>query len=134
MERLIHPDRRSGDSPNAKSGLPRLKPYQYQDWQRFTCHLLGLWKSRHMLQTGSLAMRNKSQEEFMSPVSDELLCQRYPLIFADRNRPMEDCCMGQGFECDDGWFDILDVLCERIQFLTDHDGAPQVVAQQGKFG
>lgn len=44
--------------------------------------------------------------------------------------------MSRGFECDDGWFDIIDVLCERIQFLIDHNDRPQVVAQQvkEKFG
>lgn len=73
----------------------------------------------------------------MSPALDELLCQRYPLILADRNRLAEDSCMGRGFECGDGWFDILDVLCERIQFLIDHqDDIPQVAATQikEKFG
>lgn len=69
----------------------------------------------------------------MSPALDELLCQRYPLIFPDRNRPPEEYCMGRGFECNDGWFDILDVLCERIQCLIDHqDDIPQVVATQVK--
>lgn len=72
----------------------------------------------------------------MSPELDEILCWRYPLIFADRNRPIEESCMRWGFECDDGWFDILDVLCECMQSLTDCDGATQVVATQvkEKFG
>lgn len=68
----------------------------------------------------------------MSPELDELLCQRYPLIFSDRHRSIEESCMGRGFECDDGWFDIIDVLCERIQFLIDHNNIPQVVARQVK--
>ena len=66
----------------------------------------------------------------MSPELDELLCVRYPLIFADRNRP--DSSMGRGFECGDGWFDIIDVLCESMQYLIDGDSAPQVVAMQVK--
>lgn len=67
---------------------------------------------------------------------DALLCERYPLIFADRNRPMTETCMCWGFDCGDGWFDLIDTLCERLQFWTDHNKAPQVVAVQvkEKFG
>ena len=67
---------------------------------------------------------------------DELLCQRYPLIFADRRRSIKESCMGWGFSCGDGWFDLIDTLCERLQFWTDRNKAPQVVAQQvkEKFG
>ncbi len=56
----------------------------------------------------------------------ESLCLRYPLIFAGR----------PGIACGDGWFDLLDVLCERLQDWTDHNGAPQIVAHQvkEKFG
>ena len=55
----------------------------------------------------------------------ESLCLRYPLIFAER----------PGIACGDGWFDLLDVLCERLQYWTDR-GAPQVAALQvkEKFG
>ena len=54
------------------------------------------------------------------------LHQRYPLIFAER----------PGIACGDGWFDLLDVLCERLQDWTDRNGAPQVAAHQvkEKFG
>ncbi len=67
---------------------------------------------------------------------DDLLCQRYPRIFADRNLPMTHTCMCWGFSCGDGWFDLIDALCERLQFATDHNHAPQVVAAQvkEKFG
>ena len=59
---------------------------------------------------------------------DNLLCQRYPLIFADRSRSIKESCMGWGFSCGDGWFDLIDSLCERLQFWTDHNHAPQIVA------
>lgn len=67
---------------------------------------------------------------------DQLLCQRYPLIFAERNLDMKETCMYWGFSCGDGWFDLIDALCERLQLWTDNNGAPQVVAQQvkQKFG
>ena len=63
---------------------------------------------------------------------DALLCSRYPLIFAGRNLPMEESAMYWGFACGDGWFDLVDTLCERLQFWTDHNKAPQVVAVQVK--
>ncbi len=67
---------------------------------------------------------------------DELLCTRYPLIFAERNRPITESCMGFGFSCGDGWFTLIDTLCARLQFETDRNGAPQIVASQvkEKFG
>lgn len=67
---------------------------------------------------------------------DKLLCQRYPLIFAERNLPMTQTCMRWSISCGDGWFDLIDRLCERLQFWTDHYKAPQVVALQvkEKFG
>ena len=41
-----------------------------------------------------------------------------------------------GIACGDGWFDMIDELCHDLQHLTDHEGAPQLVAMQvkGKFG
>lgn len=59
---------------------------------------------------------------------DDLLCQRYPLIFADRHRPVTESCMALGFMCGDGWFGLLDDLCRDLQSATDDDNAPQVVA------
>lgn len=72
----------------------------------------------------------------MSPELDALLCQRYPKIFAERHQSARDSCMGRGFECADGWFSLIDTLCEHLQFDTDHNQEPQVVATQvkEKFG
>ena len=46
---------------------------------------------------------------------DEKLCENYPLIFRDRNGDMSKTCMVWGFECRDGWFNILDAMCLNIQ-------------------
>ena len=43
---------------------------------------------------------------------DEALCAKYPLIFRDRNAPMTQTAMCWGFSCGDGWYTIIDVLCE----------------------
>lgn len=67
---------------------------------------------------------------------DELLCKKYPKIFADRNKPMTETAMCWGFECGDGWFDLIDNLCSSIQNHIDYNHAPQIVAEQvkEKFG
>lgn len=63
---------------------------------------------------------------------DKLLCDRYPKIFDLRGSSVERCAMGWGFECGDGWFDLLDELCTQIQKRVDQQGIKQVVAHQVK--
>jgi hypothetical protein len=86
---------------------------------------------------------------------DRKLCERYPKIFADRHGDMKTTAMCWGFECGDGWFNIIDKLCWNIQDYIDcsneqrerllnhnpynvsvHEEIPQVVATQvkEKFG
>lgn len=80
---------------------------------------------------------------------DDLLVQKYPKIFRDRNKSMQETCMCWGFTHGDGWFEILDAACANIQShvdwkrrqhseLTDEefDEQHQVVAAQvkEKFG
>ena len=45
---------------------------------------------------------------------DEALCARYPLIFRDRNANMQHTAMCWGFDCGDGWYNIIDVLCGKL--------------------
>ena len=66
---------------------------------------------------------------------------RSPKIFADRNSPMTETCMCWGFDCGDGWFGIIDLLCGEIQNHIDwknrdKEVVHQVVAEQvkEKFG
>jgi hypothetical protein len=42
---------------------------------------------------------------------DELLCKKYPEIFKDRYAPMNQTAMCWGFDCGDGWYNIIDTLC-----------------------
>jgi len=55
----------------------------------------------------------------MNPEKDNLLCGRYPKIFANRYGDMRTTAMCWGFECGDGWFDLLDSLCGTIQNHID---------------
>lgn len=51
---------------------------------------------------------------------DEKLCEKYPLIFRDRNGDMSKTCMVWGMCCGDGWYNILDAMCANIQGHIDH--------------
>lgn len=67
---------------------------------------------------------------------DDALCAKYPKIFADRHKSMQETCMCWGFECGDGWYDLIDNLCSLIQNYVDWSKCEQVVAEQvkEKFG
>ncbi|NVH73679.1 hypothetical protein FSB08_14155 [Paraburkholderia sp. JPY432] len=80
----------------------------------------------------------------MSPELGARLRANYPLIFtaesiSDPGYPdlpaMPSAFASWGFECGDGWFDLIDALCATLQNATAN-GAPQVVATQvkEKFG
>ena len=72
---------------------------------------------------------------------DKKLCEKYPKIFAERNGDMRTTAMCWGFEHSDGWYNIIDLLCNNIQRYLDwknktEEVVPQVVAEQvkEKFG
>lgn len=72
---------------------------------------------------------------------DQLLCERYPKIFANRFKPMTETAMCWGFECGEGWFNILDNACRNIQSHIDwqnkkEEKVSQLIADQikEKFG
>lgn len=46
---------------------------------------------------------------------DKKLCEKYPKIFKDRYADMRTTAMCWGFECGDGWYNIIDRLCSNIQ-------------------
>ena len=50
---------------------------------------------------------------------DKLLCERYPKMMINRNKSMMETTMCWGFECGDGWYNILNLLMSNIQHYTD---------------
>jgi hypothetical protein len=50
---------------------------------------------------------------------DQLLCEKYPKMMVNRDKSMMETCMCWGFECGDGWFNILDQLMGNIQHHID---------------
>ncbi len=77
----------------------------------------------------------------MSPELDALLCEKYPKMMVNRNLPMTETAMCWGFDCGDGWFEILNQLMGNIQHHIDwrnkkEEVVPQVTLDQvkEKFG
>ena len=50
---------------------------------------------------------------------DEQLVKKYPLIFKNRYGDVKETLMCWGFECGDGWYQVLDSLCANIQHHID---------------
>jgi hypothetical protein len=44
------------------------------------------------------------------------LFAKYPSIFREIGGKPEETCMAFGIECGDGWHDLIDALCEQIDF------------------
>ena len=72
---------------------------------------------------------------------DTYLCTTFPKMFVNRYKPMTETTMCWGFECGDGWFNIINQLCANIQHHIDwknrkEEVVPQVTVDQvkEKFG
>jgi len=55
----------------------------------------------------------------MTEERDKALCAKYPKIFRNRRGDPRQTLMCFGFEHDDGWYDIIDTLCNTIQHHLD---------------
>ena len=64
------------------------------------------------------------------------LFEKYPKIFRQKDLPSTETCMCLGITCGDGWYDIIDLLCFRIQNYVDSCNRKQIEAVQvkSKFG
>lgn len=72
---------------------------------------------------------------------DKLLCEKYPKMMVNRHKDMMETCMCWGFDCGDGWYNILNQLMGNIQHHIDWKNrngevVPQVTLDQvkEKFG
>ena len=50
---------------------------------------------------------------------DALLCEKYPKMLVNCNKPMTETAMCWGFDCGDGWYNILNQLMGNIQHHID---------------
>jgi hypothetical protein len=48
---------------------------------------------------------------------DEKLVNAHPLLYRDRSKSMMETCMYWGFECGDGWFDLIWDLSQKLERL-----------------
>lgn len=71
----------------------------------------------------------------------EKLCEKYPKIFADRNKSPMESCLAFGIETGPGWYNIIDQLCHNIQWHIDgtakaREGAVayNIMRQQASIG
>lgn len=55
----------------------------------------------------------------MSPELEQKLIEKYPVLFRDVNEPVTKSCMAFGCEFSDGWYKLLDELCEYITRLSN---------------
>lgn len=64
------------------------------------------------------------------------LVKKYPKIFSEYRGDPQKTCMAFGMECGDGWYWLIDSLCESMQGYINANKKPQVVAAQvkEKFG
>lgn len=74
----------------------------------------------------------------MSPELTKQLYDKFPDLFKEKDLPPEQSNMCWGFECSDGWYNIIFTLCSLIQIHQKSqtpDYKPVVVQQvKEKFG
>lgn len=77
----------------------------------------------------------------MNKENTERLLNDFPLLYSDKDAPLIKSLMAFGFECGDGWFDLIYDLSKKIenkniQFFADGDEEHLVKAVQikEKFG
>ena len=52
----------------------------------------------------------------MSPELQNKLYSKYPKIFVDKDKSMQESCMCWGIETPDSWYDIIDTLCHALTY------------------
>jgi hypothetical protein len=57
----------------------------------------------------------------MTEQEDRYLVLKYPKLFVNRYKSPMETCLSFGFECDSGWFWLIDNLCDSIQSYTDNN-------------
>ena len=62
----------------------------------------------------------------------EELFKKYPKIFVQKDLSIKETCMCWGFDCGDGWYWLIDRLCESMQNYIDANDKEQVEATQVK--
>jgi len=48
---------------------------------------------------------------------DNFMCQKFPVLFAQRNQSPTETCMYWGFDIGRGWYPLLHEMCEKIMVI-----------------
>jgi len=57
----------------------------------------------------------------VKPELTERLYKEFPLLYADKTASIKESLMAFGFECQDGWFDIIYELSQQLELLIQQD-------------
>lgn len=49
---------------------------------------------------------------------DKYLSNKYEILYRDRHASMQQTCMCWGFDCGDGWFDLINALSFQLEMLN----------------
>ena len=76
------------------------------------------------------------KESTLNTVTEQVIFEKYPTIFKDKDLSPEESCMAWGLEVPDDWLPIIDELCYSITskplYISYKSKFPQVVAEQVK--
>lgn len=72
----------------------------------------------------------------MKKENEEKLFAKYQEIFSDRTLPKEQSLMCYGFCCGDGWYNLIDDMCQEIEDYCDKNNLnrPKAAQVKEKFG
>lgn len=71
----------------------------------------------------------------MNKTNASYLYNTFPRLYQQRDSPLTQTCMCWGFECGDGWFDLLKKLSERLEEISTLKGLDiQAVQVKEKYG
>jgi hypothetical protein len=77
----------------------------------------------------------------MNPKLEFAIISKYPLLYADVHKSPQESLMCFGFECNDGWFDMIDELSSKIEpiikkFKEENPDTPhpRAIQVKEKFG
>lgn len=49
---------------------------------------------------------------------EKYLCETYPILYRNRNKSIYESCMAWGFQCGDGWFDLINDLSKVLEDIN----------------
>jgi len=68
----------------------------------------------------------------MNTILTKKLYERYPVLFAGKDKPITESSISFGIECGDGWFWLIDNVCNSIQKYVRDNKVPAVEFTQIK--